>query len=45
MDNQIINGNGTAPNVSGFLIELTAPTRPSAADSFSSYISKFTAFG
>ena len=43
MDNQIINGDGTAPNVSGFLTELTAPTRPSAADTFSSYISKFTA--
>ena len=26
MDDQIINGNGTAPNVSGFLHELTAPT-------------------
>ena len=31
MDNQIINGNGTAPNVTGFLHELTAPTRPNAA--------------
>ena len=42
MDNQIINGNGTAPNVSGFLHELTAVTRPSAADTFASYLEKFT---
>ena len=42
MDNQIINGDGTAPNVSGFLHELTAVTRPAAADTFASYISKFT---
>ena len=40
MDNQIINGDGTAPNVSGFLHELSAVTRPSAADTFASYISK-----
>ena len=40
--NQIINGNGTAPNVSGFLHELTAVTRPSAADTFASYLEKFT---
>ena len=42
IDDQIINGNGTAPNVSGFLHELPAVSRPSAADTFASYISKFT---
>ena len=42
MDNQIINGDGTAPNVSGFLHELTAVTRPAAADTFASYLEKFT---
>ena len=42
MDEQLINGNGTEPNVTGFLSELAAPTRPSAADTFASYITKFT---
>ena len=42
MDNQIVNGDGTAPNVSGFLNELPAVTRPSAADTFASYLEKFT---
>ena len=42
MDDQVVNGNGTAPNVSGFLNELPAVTRPAAADTFASYISKFT---
>ena len=42
MDDQVVNGDGTAPNVSGFLSELAAPTRPTAADSFGSYITKFT---
>ena len=42
MDDQIINGTGTAPNVSGFLHELPEVSRPSAADTFASYISKFT---
>lgn len=28
MDDQVINGNGNAPNVNGFLSELTAPSDP-----------------
>ena len=31
MDDQITNGDGSAPNVSGFLAELTAPSDPGAA--------------
>ena len=46
MDNQLINGDGTTAsgitNVTGFLSELAAPTRPSSADTFASYITKFT---
>ena len=42
MDDQVVNGNGTAPNVSGFLTELPAVTRPAAADTFASYLEKFT---
>ena len=42
MDNQVVNGDGSEPNVSCFLNELPAVTRPSAADTFASYLSKFT---
>lgn len=42
MDDQIINGNGTAPNVSGFLDELTAPGNPSAVTSWSDYYKTFS---
>ena len=41
MDAQIVSGDGSAPNVTGFLSELTAPSRPSAADTYASYVSKF----
>lgn len=32
LDNQILNGNGTAPNLDGLFHELTDPTAPNAAD-------------
>ena len=39
MDSQIIAGNGTAPNVSGFNSALTAATDPSAVATFADYAS------
>ena len=42
MDDQIINGNGTAPNVSGFLNELAAPANPSAVTTWSQYYKNFS---
>ncbi|MCY4002499.1 MAG: phage major capsid protein [Rhodospirillales bacterium] len=42
MDNEIINGDGSAPNVSGFLAELTDPTDPAAASSWNDYLGAFT---
>ena len=38
-DKQIIAGNGTAPNVSGCLDELTDPTNPTAIATFADYAS------
>lgn len=38
-DKAIITGNGTAPNVSGFLDELTDPTNPTAIAGFADYAS------
>ena len=38
IDDQILNGNGTAPNVSGFLSALTAPTAPTAIATFSDFV-------
>ena len=37
LDEQVINGNGTAPNVSGILQELTNPSNPSATATFPTY--------
>ena len=42
MDEQIINGDGTAPEVSGFLHELTAPANPGAVTTWSQYYSAFS---
>ena len=42
MDDQIINGNGTAPNVNGFLSELTVPDNPSAVTTWNQYLAAFT---
>jgi len=42
MDAQIINGNGTAPNVNGFYSELTAPSNPGAASTWLNYLEIFT---
>lgn len=42
MDVQLVSGNGSAPNVSGFLAELTAPADPSAATSWNDYLGHFT---
>ena len=38
IDDQILNGNGTAPNVSGFVHALTAPTAPTAIATFSDFV-------
>ena len=37
MSDQVINGNGTTPNVTGFLQRLAAPTDPSDEATFESY--------
>ena len=42
MDDQIINGNGTAPNVAGFLHELPAVTNPSDVTDWAALLSIFT---
>ena len=39
MDAQIVAGNGTAPNVSGFVTELTDPDNPTAVAAFADYAS------
>ena len=42
MDSQVISGDGTAPNVSGILKELTAPMDPGSADDFAGLRAYFT---
>ena len=42
MDDQVLNGNGSAPNVNGFLSELDAATNPSAATTWASFWKTFT---
>ena len=37
LDEQLINGNGTAPNISGILNELTDPTNPAAEAAWADY--------
>ena len=38
MDNQILNGNGTAPQPSGFFNKLTAPSNPTAISTFANMV-------
>ena len=42
MDYQIVNGDGNAPNVNGFLNELAAPANPGAKTDFTSYAASYT---
>ena len=42
MDDQIINGNGTAPQVNGFISELPTVTDPLAVTTWAQYIANFT---
>lgn len=42
MDDQVINGDGTAPEVSGFLNELTAPADPTAVTTWANYYKTFS---
>ena len=42
MDAEIISGDGSAPNVSGFLNELTAPADPSAATTWNDWLQSHT---
>ena len=44
MDEQIINGDGTAPNVTGFLSELPDPTDPGAVLTFATWLETFLDF-
>lgn len=42
MDEQVISGDGSAPNVSGFLSELTAPADPGAATTWNEWLKAHT---
>ena len=42
MDNQIINGDGSDPNVNGFISELPSVTNPTAVTNHANYLSTFT---
>ena len=42
MDDGIINGDGSAPNVNGFLAELTAPADPGAATTWNEHLKAHT---
>lgn len=42
MDDQVINGDGTAPEVSGFFNELPAPTDPTAVTAWADYYKSFS---
>lgn len=41
MDHQVINGNGSAPNVNGFISELPAPTDAAARASWDIFLTSF----
>lgn len=41
MDNQVVNGDGNAPNVNGFLNELPDPTDPTAIETYLTHVSRF----
>ena len=40
-DNQCVNGDGQAPNVSGLIKQLTRPTNPTTAAGFDDFVSAF----
>ncbi len=42
LDNQAINGNGTAPNLQGFMGRLTDPTDPSNVAAFDDFVAAFS---
>ena len=42
MDDQVVNGDGSAPDVSGFLNELTAPADPGAATTWNEWLKAHT---
>ena len=42
MDDQIVSGDGTSRNVSGFLSELEAPDNPGAVTTWVQYVANFT---
>ena len=42
MDNEVVNGDGTAPSVNGFLSELAAPTDPTGATTWSEWLKSHT---
>ena len=42
MDDQIVNGDGSAPNVNGFLNELAAPADPGAATTWNEHLKAHT---
>ena len=42
MDDQIINGSGTAPNVNGFMHEMTAPGDPTAVTTWAQFLALFS---
>lgn len=42
MDDQILTGNGTSPNVTGIMSELTAPSDPGSVDTATTFREKFT---
>ena len=41
LDNQAINGDGTAPNLAGILSRLTNPTSPTAVADFDAFVTSF----
>ncbi len=41
VDNQIINGNGTSPNINGLINQLTDPTEPTAVATFDALVTSF----
>ena len=42
MDDQVINGDGVAPNVNGYLSELAAPANPGATSTHAAWLALFT---
>ena len=41
LDTQIINGNGTAPNINGLINQLTDPTNPTSVAEFDAFVAAF----